>query len=253
MTRDAQHPLHGREGNELFATAIDAFYERLDAFLGTLLERLDSQTLLLVVSDHGFSTFRRAIHLNSWLRDQGYLVLRDGPVGLPFFENVDWQRTRAYALGFSGMYINRAGREAKGCVAEHAVQPLLDEITQKLRTLTDSKNGEAVLRSVTPSRDLYVGEHAGNAPDLVLGYREGYRTSWQTTIGSAPEKLIEDNTKKWSGDHLVDPSIVPGAFLCNRKLAASSPTVYDLAPTILGSFHIAQPSSMDGKNLFSNA
>lgn len=253
MTRDADHPLARQPENDRFASAIATFYERMDAFFGKLRERLDDETLLLVVSDHGFNTFRRAVHVNAWLREQGYLALKDGPVGQPLFENVDWQKTRAYALGFSGIYLNRHGREGRGIVQERDADRLMAEISDKLRTLADPAHNTPVLQSVYRAQNIYRGPYAPNAPDLVIGFHQGYRASWQTTLGAAPAEIIEDNKKKWSGDHLIDPSFVPGVFLTNQPMAATAPTVYDLAPTVLDAFGLSAPADMEGHSLLGRA
>ncbi len=249
MTHDAEHPLAGQEGHDRFATAISTFYERMDAFLGKLCGRLDDDTLLFVVSDHGFNTFRRAVHLNAWLREQGYLVLKDGPVGQPLFANVDWRQTRAYALGFSGIYLNRHGREGQGVVQEGEGEQLMTEMTKKLRALTDPQHGTPALQAVYRAADIYRGPYVAEAPDLVIGFAQGYRASWQTTVGATPADVFEDNRKKWSGDHLIDPSFVPGVFLANQPMAAEAPTVYDLAPTVLDALGLSAPAEMEGRSL----
>jgi len=75
-------------------------YVRMDDLLRRTMESIDEETLLLVMSDHGFKDFRRGVNLNAWLRDEGYLVLKDGArEGGDYFQGVDWPKTRAYTFG----------------------------------------------------------------------------------------------------------------------------------------------------------
>jgi bisphosphoglycerate-independent phosphoglycerate mutase (AlkP superfamily) len=88
------------------------------------------------------------------------------------------------------------------------------------------------------------------APDLVVGYREGYRGSWKNALGGVPQSLVEDNSSKWSGDHCIDPSLVPGILLSNRPISKDDPSLMDLAPTILNLLGMPFPAAMDGSDLF---
>lgn len=214
---------------------IEKWYMRMDAFLGSVIDRLGPDDLLMVVSDHGFGPFKRAVHLNSWLREKGFLVLKDPsvPSGRELLADVDWHRTRAYAVGFGGIFINRQGREGQGIVrAGKQEEGLKEEIARGLEAWTDGEPSASVVKRVYRREDIFHGRYAKDAPDLVVGFNAGYRTSWQTAMGGVPEGLIEDNKKNWSGDHLFDPSLVPGVIFANRKVHAQ-PAIYDVAPTIL--------------------
>jgi hypothetical protein len=96
---------------------------------------------------------------------------------------------------------------------------------------------------------LYTGPYVGNAPDLLIGYNTGYRVSWEGATGIVAGPVFEDNTKAWSGDHCVDPRLVPGVFFCNRPIEATDPALVDIAPTALRLFGIEPPSYMDGRPL----
>jgi bisphosphoglycerate-independent phosphoglycerate mutase (AlkP superfamily) len=61
--------------------------------------------------------------------------------------------------------------------------------------------------------------------------------------------VFEDNVKPWSGDHCIDPRLVPGVFFCNRKVDAKEPSLIDIAPTALRLFGIEPPAYMDGRAL----
>ncbi len=247
MTRDDGHPLHNEATNR-YETVIREYYERMDTVIGRVLDQIDENTTLIVVSDHGFSTFRRAVHVNSWLREQGYLVLKSGEEGLPLFENVDWAKTKAYALGFSSIYVNQKGREARGSVQTADVPGLLKELSGALLALHDPQTKTQAVRSVYKGSDIYTGSYAAHGPDLVIGFQARFRASWQTAVGAAPASVFEDNLKRWSGDHLIDPPLVPGALLCSKPVASTAPSVYDLAPSVLALFAITTEQTFDGKS-----
>lgn len=252
-TRDPEHPAYEEKYARKYQNVIEDYYRRVDSILRRVLESVDQKTVILIISDHGFTSFRRAVHLNSWLAENGLMVLRKparDDQGDPLFKNVVWERTRAYAVGFSSIYLNLRGREAKGTVnpGDEAGQ-LKEKIAGVLTGLTDPKTGGHVVRNVYTREALFDGPYADDAPDLVVGFEPGYRASWQTAIGGAPPRILEDNKKKWSGDHIVDASCVPGVFLTNRSTPAPQPRVIDIAPTVLGCFQIAQPEDMEGNSL----
>ena len=213
---------------------IEDCYRRLDRLVGRVLDRLGPRDTLLVLSDHGFASFRRAVHLNAWLREQGYLVLRDGATTSPeLFAAVDWTRTRAYALGFGGVFLNLAGREPQGLVAVGDAAALRAELRARLAAWTDPATGEPIGHGVYLREELYAGPYLAEMPDVLFGCRRGYRVSWESALGAVPAALLADNDRPWSGDHLMDAALVPGVLLCNRPLPVATPTLYDLAPTLL--------------------
>ena len=217
----------------LFPSIIDDWYRRADAVVGRVLDSCDGRTALVVCSDHGFASFRRAVHLNSWLIGQGLMKLQDGDRTASLLRNVDWSATRAYALGFSSIYINQKGREGRGIVAPEDAGALAADIARKLAQLTDGASGGRVFERVYLRDELYQGDRLAEAPDLVVGCRPGYRVSWQTAVGGYPDALLVDNRESWCGDHLVDPVHVPGIFFLNRPVPAAAISVADIAPTVL--------------------
>jgi len=229
---------------------IEQLYREMDRVVGKAMSHVDAGTMLFVLSDHGFCSFRRAVNLNSWLQENGYLALADGASESGrYFDGVDWSRTRAYCLGLSGLYLNLKGREAQGivnCGAE--AETLKRELIERLSGLRD--NGDIAIREVYATSDLYRGPYLDAAPDLIIGYNEGYRTSWDAAVGRVTAQIVEDNTKAWSGDHCVDPLLVPGVLFCNRKIDAEDPGIEDMAPTALDLFGIDPPEWMDGKPVF---
>lgn len=241
---DPDHPAHA--ASRAHSGAVLAAYRRLDETLGKVWASVDERTLLVVVSDHGFAPFRKAVHLNRWLAENGYLVLKD-PAAAPqdFFQGVDWSRSRAYSLGLGGgVYLNLRGREPSGIVEEKDAKLLLAKISEKLREWKDE--GSPVVARAAMREDVFSGPLSPNSPDLMVMLKPGYRVSWQTALGGLPKKLVESHASKWSGDHACNaPEDVPGVLLTNRKLASPSPRLSQVAPTFLRFLGVDPASGMD--------
>jgi predicted AlkP superfamily phosphohydrolase/phosphomutase len=232
--------------------AIEQIYRDNDALVGRVLDCIRDDDVLMVISDHGCTSFRRGVNLNRWLLDHGYLALREGTDGSsPWLRDVDWSRTRAYVLGLTGLFLNLRGREGQGIVAPGAeAQALKAELAARLSGLLDEETGRVGIREAFDTSALYRGPYLENAPDLIIGYAAGFRVSWECATGVVSGPGFQDNRKAWSGDHCVDPRIVPGIFFCNRKVKAEAPALIDIAPTALRLFGIEPPPHMDGKALF---
>lgn len=254
VTRDPEHPLYDKAYAEKYGHVIDDCYKSMDRILGDVMRKMDEDTALIVFSDHGFTTFRRTVHLNSWLVENGFMTLtkkiaQDDKEGGALFQYVDWKKTRAFALGFGSIYLNLKGREKSGIVAPGPeAESVTQEIIDKLMELKDPKDGKTVVKNVYRSSDIYSGRELSASADLIVGFEDGFRSSWQTAIGGAPFNLVEDNLKKWSGDHIVDPSIVPGILLTNFKVEREGPDLRDIAPTVLKCFGM-QVENIEGKSL----
>jgi predicted AlkP superfamily phosphohydrolase/phosphomutase len=248
---DQGHPAgRGRKGAS-HANAIRELYRHNDALVGRIRARMQKDDVLMVISDHGFSSFRRGVNLNQWLLREGYLALKPGADGrAEWLRDVDWSATRAYALGLTGLFLNLKGREAHGTVEPGAEATALKaEIARKLQGLRDDERSTVGVNAAFETRTLYAGPYLENAPDFIIGYNAGYRTSWNSATGVVAGPIFEDNVKPWSGDHCIDPRLVPGVFFCNRKTETKEPALIDIAPTALRLFGIEPPAYMDGRPL----
>lgn len=243
---DPKHP-SPRE-DERFADTIPTMYRKMDELLGRIRKKLKPDDVLIVLSDHGFSSFRRGININSWLRQEGYLVLKDdATAGRDYFQDVDWPKTKAFAVGLSGLYLNQKGREFQGIVPPAEVAALKAEICAKLAQVCDPLDGARAIRKVYDTAVEYRGLYTKDAPDMVVGYEPGYRVSWDSVTGAVEAEIFSDNLKAWSGDHHVDPSAVPGVLFSNRKISSATPHIRDLAPSVLDLFAVPVPKYMEGK------
>ncbi len=227
---------------------IEPMYEDMDRILGQTLKYVDADTALFVLSDHGFTSFRRAVNLNTWLLQNGYLALLPGTDGTTeYLADIDWSRTRAYTFGLAGIYLNLKGREAQGIVEPTEAPALIQELSARLTGLTDTAH--PAITKAYPATSLYNGPYLAAAPDLIIGYAEGYRAAWDAAVGKVAAEVFVDNNKHWCGDHCVDPALVPGVLFSNRKLTLADPGLEDLAPTALSLFKIPVPAWMEGKPL----
>jgi predicted AlkP superfamily phosphohydrolase/phosphomutase len=247
--RDApHHPAFDPATSPAHAHDIESFYRDVDAALGAIRKRLPPDTLLIVMSDHGFQTYTRKLQLNAWLRDAGYLVMKGGKkTGHILKGDVDWSKTRAYGVGFNGLYLNLAGREAEGVVSATEADALMSEISAKLDALRDPKDGKAVVLKTYRGTGIYSGPRTSEGPDLVVGYNAGYGCSDESTLGEITEAVIEDNTSRWSGNHLMSPDVVPGILLMNRKLSSDGHDLMDVTATVLAHYGIQTLPGMPGK------
>ena len=246
---DEDHPAAREIPRAQRPTVIQDLYARMDELIGRVMKQIDEQTLLMIVSDHGFKSFARCVNLNAWLHQAGYLVLKQGKTESgDWFDDVEWSRTRAYTMGLNGLYLNLKGREGKGIVEQGVEgESLKEELRRKLNGLVDPESGRVGITGVFDCEEVYAGPYVENAPDLIVGYGEGYRASWDSVMGKVTSQIFEDNLKAWSGDHCVDPRLVPGVLFSNQRIVDEKPAIVDVAPTVLKLFGLALPGYLDGK------
>lgn len=247
---DEGHP--ARNESSLGRNVIEELYQRMDILVGKTTEKCNGDgSVLMIISDHGFNSFRYGVDLNRWLEENGYLVLKDNNRTDKYLAAVDWSKTRAFAIGLGGIFLNIKGREAQGIVESGAeADNLRREIARKLPGLLDSERGkQKAIKDVYISLEIYKGPYKENAPDLLVGFNPGYRVSWETAVGQVTEEVFHNNTKAWSGDHCIDASFVPGVLFCNRKIDDEQPRLMDIGPTVLNLFGVEVPKYMDGRPL----
>jgi predicted AlkP superfamily phosphohydrolase/phosphomutase len=247
---DERHPAYNKLLAGIYGDTIHGFYMKMDEVLGLVLDNVEKNTAIVVVSDHGFSPFYKYFHLNGWLKKRGYLSTLDDKGG-EFLSSVDWTKTIAYGFGLNGLYLNLIGREGLGIVPEHKRDEILIELKEKLLAVTDPDTGERIISNVYVSDEVFDGNELRLAPDLIIGYNRGYRVSWQSAIGAVPGgSVVGENKKSWSSDHCVDKIWVPGVLISNLKIKVDDPSLKDIAPSVLSFFGMNKPEGMDGRAIF---
>ncbi|RMH02227.1 MAG: hypothetical protein D6706_00450 [Chloroflexi bacterium] len=214
---------------------VESWYERMDRLVGRVEERLAQQQLLgktkiLVLSDHGFAPFDFKVHLNRWLMEKGYLVIRNGN-GKGSFADIDWSRTRAYAIGLNSLYVNLAGREGQGCVSPAELTAVKRQLCADLQAWV-GPNGRSVVQNAVPQEEAFDGPLATYGPDVLVGYSPGYRASSETGLGNWHAAAIEPNRDHWGADHCISPDAVPGVIFCSHGLADFSQPSYRDIPAL---------------------
>ncbi|MEW5983405.1 MAG: alkaline phosphatase family protein [Acidobacteriota bacterium] len=260
---DRRHPAYDEALAAKYGGAIERVYRRADQFVAEVRDRLGDDVPILIVSDHGFHSFRYAVNLNTWLVQEGYLAVKGERTQQKsmnemflgtgeFWENIDWSKSKAYALGLGQVFINVKGREGQGIVSPgDEYRQVVDELAARLKTLTDPNTGQAIVSNVYKRDDIYTGQYLPEAPDLQVGMVDGYRVSWQTTLGGSPPGIVYPNDRKWSGDHCgFDYQDIPGVLISSLPVTAAKPDIIDIAPTVLKYFGVAIPKDIDGKPLF---
>ena len=248
---DPNHPANRGKETAKYLGTIEDLYVRMDGLMSRVLGLRDSSTVVLVISDHGFTQFKRGVNLNTWFHQNGYLALKDGKRSSgEWFKDVDWERTQAFSLGLTGIFINRQGRESRGIVAEGTeLRNLKRDLISRLSGLMDEETGTPAILEVIDTKRNFQGPYTYDAPDLLIGFNHGYRSSWACATGKVTDTVIEDNTKHWSGDHCVSPRLVPGVIFANRKINVPDPQLTDLAPTVLKLLGVDIPGHMKGRPL----
>ncbi|MFO0915026.1 MAG: alkaline phosphatase family protein [Pirellulales bacterium] len=255
--QDPQHPGRVAKQGDKYAQVVEETYVQMDGVIGEALAVIRPEDTLIVMSDHGFASFRRGFNLNTWLAQHGYITRRpaeasssDGSAAPPSdetpFADVDWSQTKAYGIGLNGLYLNLQGRERKGVVAEADKAALLKQLTDELLAVRDTDGSPVIDKIYDVARD-YPDANPKIAPDLLIGYARNYRAGWSTLLGGFSAEVLEDNRDRWSGDHCIAAHLVPGILVSNRPIVVDNPDLRDLAPTLLDLFGLPMPAELGGR------
>jgi len=250
---DKKNPVRLPSEARMYHQHIAGLYERMDTILGDILKRYGDESLIIAMSDHGFSYFNKYFNVNTWLRNKGYIrpaycaTLCPGQGSSDI--GPDWSATRAYGVGVNGVYLNLKGREQNGVVKPEERNGLLQELVSKLEAVRDV-DGSAVIQKVYRSDKVYSGTAMKYAPDLILGYKRGYRGPGMEGEDILAREEIMENTDAWSADHCFAAEEIPGVLFSNRRIPAKAPSLVDMAPTILAEFGLSKPKTMEGSNIF---
>ena len=251
-TMDPTHPAYDPSLAKAYGSAIEDCYRTADGLVGQALEVLDPDTSLIVLSDHGFAPFYREFQLNAWLAHHYYLIGREPwERQASIFDNAVWTQTRAYGLGFNGLYINVEGREGGGSVSPDRRLTIARELADELRQERDPDTGAAIIQQVYLADEVYSSRIPERTPDLIVGYARGYRCADASVLGEVSAPLVADNKDKWSADHCVDRDVVPGILLASHPIHAEHPALPDVTASVLALFGLSPLPDMQGQAVLS--
>lgn len=248
------HPAYEAALDDPFKDYYPTLYTRFDDYIGKVMrDYVDDNTYLIIMSDHGFASWKRAFDLNRWLYDNGYLALQPGvaPSSVEFLAGVDWNNTKLYSIGINGLYVNQIGREKHGIVPPGpATDELIARVVTELEAVVDPTTNVHPVSKAYVSKEIYSGPYLDIGPDIVVGYRRGYRASDESAAGEVSSAVLSDNTRRWSGDHCQDYRELPGVLFTNFPVRKPDPALVDLAPTLLKIYGIDPTPEMIGRPVF---
>ena len=248
--RDEKHPLYDPEQAKKYGKTLEESYQIMDGIVGRVMAELREEDLFMVMSDHGFGSWRTGFNVNTWLKEQGYLSVSDpqrAQVG--FLQGINWAQTKAYAIGLSSLYLNLRGRETKGTVSPDEADNVIAEIRDKLLDVVEPHSGDPVFREVY-TRHTYKGEALDEAPDFSLGYQRYYQNDKTAAKGGVAETLFEPNDSKWSGEHAAsDAAWKSGMLFSNRGIEKEKPDIRDISVTTLKFLGADVPGDYEGESL----
>ncbi len=260
---DEGHPLYDPALGPKYQEVMRETYRRMDRIVGKAMAKIDFETTALIVcSDHGFASFRYQFHFNTWLYENGYLKLKENVLGTTMklddlinaktpFNYVDWEQTKAYALGLGMIFVNLEGREPEGSVTQAEYDALCAELVEKLESYVDPETGMKPVRKVFLRDEMYKGYNPGETPDLRVATAPDWRVSWDTTLGGLPNKITDINPKNWSGDHCsLAPEDVKGIFFSSLAFENQEPSMADMCPSLLDLLDLKTEVDMDGATVY---
>jgi predicted AlkP superfamily phosphohydrolase/phosphomutase len=228
------------------------FYRDVDAAVGRVQNQYDPDdpsVTIMLMSDHGFTSFRRQVNLNTWLHEQGLIALTNTELdSTGYFTHVDWLNTKAYAVGINSLYLNLKGREKYGGLHASLASRTRENLREALLALIDPATGvrAAVDVRIVPDEERQAHPHA---PDLIVGWNAGFRTAWNSILGGFSPDVFSDNLDKWSGDHCMAPQCVPATLITNKPFSGTAPSLESMAATILAPFGLDAPYENAGASL----
>ena len=268
---DADHPyLKNETEDEIikYTKLREEIYIQLDKELGKIIDNFNP-TITIVLSDHGFGSLRKLIHLNKWLSREGFLTFKPeeewesfqkdklNPARDYIYGKVDWSKTKAYSIGKRGVfYVNLEGREPRGIVKKEEYAGIRSAVISSLEKLKDPETEKNVVEKACTREKLFKGDRLDMGPDVIAFFKDGYGALGYAIDVFSPEIFsINDRTDLAlemgieRGDGIL---AIGGAGIKNPE--GKKPMLQDLAPTILHMFNIPIPTDVDGivLDVFSN-
>ena len=238
---------HKYEPGNIFESSIKNYYKKIDKEVGEILELIDQNTIVFIVSDHGAKAMKGCLCVNLALEKLGLLKFKNRPTTKTNLENadIDWENTYAWGWGgyYARIFLNVKGREKLGIIDQKDYEKWRDKIRELLKTIPDD-NGNQMNTKIYKPEELY-GIIKGDAPDLMVYFDD---LNWRSagTVGYSSMYLDENDTGPDDAVHdyhgifiIYDPKKKIGRQLETKNLL-------DIAPTILNIFGIQIPEDMEG-------
>ena len=236
--------------DDKYKDALKDDYRFCDERIGEILGLVDDNTSIIITSDHSVQRLDGRINLNEWLIREGYMKLKDRPKQLTplMLADIDWHSTKAWATGFTGqLYLNVKGREQKGAVDPQDYDRVLDELSEKLKNITDEQ-GRKLDTKVYKRREIHSGEYARFGPDLFIFFDN---CQWNISELIGYDSIYSYDTPKGQDDAGHGPYgffAMKGAGVANKG-EMSGADLLDIAPTVLHLMSLQIPTDMEGKVL----
>ena len=246
------NPLEGKEKNHWkYSQAVCRIYQRIDHYLNTIIELIDKDTVLIIMSDHGFGSLKKDVYLNRYLIQNGFMKLNNNKqpfdIGNPF-QNVNWKKTQAYSYGlFGNIYINLKNREPLGIVERgNNYENVIKSLTEALAQLTDPDDGKKVVTKIYRREEVYHGPFVDDAPDLLINMRN-YSYITRGGYEFDGDDIFSKPKINHSGNHRLNG--VAFFYGNNIKNGFRFPDIQitDFCPTILSILEIPVPEDLDGR------
>ena len=245
---DKKHPKY-EPGNK-FELEMKNYYKFLDVEIGKLLNILDDDTVVMVVSDHGAKAMKGLVCVNMALEKLGLLKFKSKPKPGSRLEDaeIDWSKTYAWGWGgyYARIFLNVKGREPNGIIKKKDYEKWRDKVAKKIKSIKDDKGNKMETKVYRPE-DFY-GIIRGDPPDLMVYFDD---LNWRSagTVGYDSMYLMENDTGPDDAVHdyygifiIYDPKKDIGKELNTRN-------ILDIAPTALDILGFKIPADMEGKKI----
>lgn len=221
-----------------WAPAFYDFYTKVDDILGRVWERVDANTTLIILSDHGFCTIRKEVYLNQYLREHGWLHLQPSQGKAPGIADIA-PSTRAFSMDPGRVFLNVRGREPRGSIEPGAeYERIRSALQEELLEMRDPDTGALMVERVFTREEIYHGGSFPNAPDLVVAPHRGYAFK-----GALDREQLTYKGDVLIGEHTHDDAML---YISGHDIVKQSLAMEDVIPAIYGLMQVPQPEDLDG-------
>lgn len=235
-----------------YEEVIPEFYRFVDDKLGSLLDLLNDDTTVFVVSDHGVRTLIGGVAVNEWLIREGLLTLKHTPEHeTPLTQDmIDWDRTKAWGEGgyYSRIFINLKGREPRGVIEPSEYNGFRDELASRLSAMPDENH--CLMNNVVLQPEQIYRSCRNVPPDLMV-YFDGLSRRSIGNVGAGQIFWAGDTRGLDDANHDRE-----GIFVMARMhdvrggertgIQIQGISCLDVTPTILHQYGLSIPEDLGG-------